>query len=45
MQEMMASQQKAKFGDVREISKADWVAEVNKAGEDIWVVVHVYKDS
>lgn len=40
---MKALQAKAKFGDVREISAVDYVDEVNKAGEDIWVVLHLYK--
>ncbi|XP_022130436.2 viral IAP-associated factor homolog isoform X1 [Pieris rapae] len=35
--------EKPKFGDVREISGQDYVQEVNKAGEDIWVVIHLYK--
>lgn len=41
--EMMATQQKAKFGSVKEISAVDYVGEVNKAGDDIWVVLHLYK--
>jgi len=41
--EMMALQQKAKFGDVREISAIDYVEQVNKAGEGIWVVLHLFK--
>ena len=40
---MTKAAQKAKFGDVREITKADWVQEVNKAGDGVWVVLHVYK--
>ena len=32
-----------RFGDVREISANDYVAEVNKAGEGIYVVLHLYK--
>ena len=43
MAEMKASQLKACYGEVREISKSDYVAEVNNAGEGIWVVLHVYK--
>ena len=39
----MALQQKAKFGSVREISAVDYVDEVNKAGEGVWVVLHLYK--
>jgi len=44
MAEMRVAQQKSRFGEVREISKADWVTEVNKAGDDVWVVIHVYKE-
>jgi len=36
-------QEKSRFGDVREISANDYVAEVNKAGEGIYVVLHLYK--
>jgi len=43
MAEIMAMQQKAKFGDVREISAIDYVDEVNKAGEGVWVVLHLFK--
>lgn len=43
MAEMKAAQERARFGDVREISKDEYVREVNKAGEGIWVVLHVYK--
>uniref|UniRef100_H2YLY7 Phosducin domain-containing protein n=1 Tax=Ciona savignyi TaxID=51511 RepID=H2YLY7_CIOSA len=41
--EMKAMQMKAKFGDVREISADDYVQQVNQAGEDVWVVLHLYK--
>lgn len=34
---------KAKYGSVLEISAQDYVQEVNKAGEDVWVVLHLYK--
>ncbi|XP_014471767.1 PREDICTED: viral IAP-associated factor homolog [Dinoponera quadriceps] len=34
---------RSKYGEVREISAEDYVREVNKAGEDIWVVLHLYK--
>lgn len=33
---------RAKFGSVREITGEEYVNEVNKAGEDIWVVLHLY---
>lgn len=34
---------KAKYGEVKEISGEDYVQEVNKAGDDIWVVLHLYR--
>jgi hypothetical protein len=34
---------KAKYGEVYEITAVDYVQEVNKAGEDTWVVLHLYK--
>lgn len=42
---MKVNQLKSRYGDVVEISKADYVQEVNKAGEGVWVVLHIYKDS
>ena len=41
--EMKAAQERARYGDVREISKDEYVREVNKAGDGIWVIIHVYK--
>ncbi|KAL0819352.1 hypothetical protein ABMA28_007477 [Loxostege sticticalis] len=35
--------EKPQFRDVREVSGQDYVQEVNKAGEGIWVVIHLYK--
>ena len=43
MAEYLARQQKAVFGSVREISAVDYVQEVNKAGSEVWVVLHLYK--
>uniref|UniRef100_A0A0K8VLM0 Viral IAP-associated factor n=1 Tax=Bactrocera latifrons TaxID=174628 RepID=A0A0K8VLM0_BACLA len=42
MAEMRAFAEKAKFGTVREISGQDYVSEVTKAGDGIWVVIHLY---
>lgn len=42
--ELKAQQMKARFGEVMDISKADYVAQVNNAGEGVWVVLHIYKD-
>lgn len=41
--EWKSSEMKNVFGEVMEISGQDYVKEVNKAGEDIWVVLHLYK--
>ncbi|XP_028037475.1 viral IAP-associated factor homolog [Bombyx mandarina] len=35
--------EKPRIGEVREVSGQDYVQEVNKAGQDIWVVIHLYK--
>ena len=43
MAEMKEAASKRKFGNVTEISGIDFVQEVNKAGECIWVVLHLYK--
>lgn len=40
--EMRALAEKPRFGSVREISGQDYVNEVTKAGEGIWVVLHLY---
>lgn len=34
---------KSKYGNVKEISGIDYVQEVNNAGEDVQVVLHLYK--
>jgi len=41
--ELQEKQKAAKFGDVREISAEDYKREVNNAGENIWVILHLYK--
>lgn len=41
--EMKAAVERNRFGDVREISAADYVEQVNEAGEGIWVVLHLFK--
>merc|ERR1712053_36402 len=41
--EMKALQAKSQFGSVREITAVDYVQEVNKAGDDIFVVLHLYR--
>jgi hypothetical protein len=41
--EMKFAQSRAVYGTVKEISAVDYVSEVNKAGKDVWVVLHLYK--
>ncbi|XP_018595385.1 phosducin-like protein 3 [Scleropages formosus] len=41
--EWRANELKKAFGEVKEISGQDYVQEVNKAGDGIWVVLHLYK--
>ena len=41
--EMKELASKEKFGDVRDISAADYVEQVNNAGQGVWVVLHLYK--
>uniref|UniRef100_A0A8C5MCV8 Phosducin-like protein 3 n=1 Tax=Leptobrachium leishanense TaxID=445787 RepID=A0A8C5MCV8_9ANUR len=43
MAEWQATQVKNKFGEVGEISGQDYVQEVTKAGKDLWVILHLYK--
>ena len=43
MAEMQKFQKAARFGEVMEITAVDYVQEVNKAGEGVWVVLHLYK--
>lgn len=41
---MKAKAAAARFGEVYEISKADWVREVTEASNSAWVVAHLYED-
>ncbi|KAL7983804.1 hypothetical protein Chor_000680 [Crotalus horridus] len=41
--EWKASQAKNKFGQVLEISGQDYIQEITKAGKNIWVILHLYK--
>jgi len=43
LQEMKSELSRSRFGEVLEISAQDYVKEVNKAGEGVWVVLHLYK--
>jgi len=41
--EMKSTMARSRFGTVLEISAQDYVTEVNKAGEGVWVILHLYK--
>ncbi|XP_058042230.1 phosducin-like protein 3 [Ahaetulla prasina] len=41
--EWKVSQEKNKFGQVLEISGQDYIQEITKAGKNIWVILHLYK--
>lgn len=43
LNEIQLSSQKQRFGEVREITATDYVMQVNRAGEDIWVVLLLYR--
>ena len=43
--ELRRMQEKAKFGEVIEITAQSWKKQVNEAGEDIVVIVHLYSHS
>lgn len=38
-----SSDNSPKFGDLREITASDYVEQVNKAGDNIWVVLLLYE--
>lgn len=41
---MRLKMDRARFGTVQEISKPDYIREVNQAGDGVWVVVHLYNN-
>jgi len=43
LQEIKSQLAKTQFGDVIEITAQNYVQEVNKAGDGVWVVLHLYK--
>lgn len=45
LQEIKSAQKASVYGDVREISRDEYVREVNQAGDGIWVILLVYKQS
>lgn len=45
MQEMQRIASKEKYGDVRQISKPDFVKEVTEASKECSVIVHLFQDA
>jgi len=45
VQEMKEATVKNRFGDLREISKADYISEVTDGSQTCYVVIHLYQDS
>ena len=43
MAEILARQKKEVYGSLREITGVYYVDEVNKAGQGVWVVLHLYQ--
>ncbi|XP_060821120.1 viral IAP-associated factor homolog isoform X2 [Bombus pascuorum] len=43
IEEMKKLAGKPTFGEVIEITSRDYIQEVNKAGENVWVILHLYK--
>lgn len=41
--EMRALASKAKYGTVMEITGQEYVQQVNRAGDGVWVILHLYK--
>ncbi len=44
LQELNSSSGSPNFGSLREIQRDQWLAEVTNAGNDVWVVVYLFKD-
>ena len=44
IRQLKQAQKKAKFGTMEQITRGDFVQQVTNAGEDVYVVVHLYKD-
>lgn len=43
LSELKAFTLKPTYGEIQEIAGQDFVQEVNKAGDGVWVVLHLYK--
>jgi len=43
LQELKDQASRSRYGEVIEISAVDYIKEVNQAGQDVWVVLHLYK--
>lgn len=45
LNELKMKKLRERFGEVYEITKADWTREVNDCSKTCWVIVHLYQDS
>ncbi|KAK9837828.1 hypothetical protein WJX74_005890 [Apatococcus lobatus] len=45
LQELKTASASLSFGNLREIQRSEWLAEVTNAGTEVWVVVHLFKDN
>lgn len=44
MEEMRQEKKVPLFGSVEQIGSSDFVREITNAGEEVWVVLHLFKD-
>lgn len=44
LQELQKASASQSFGELREISRSEWLAEVTNAGSEVWVVVQLFKE-
>ena len=44
LEEIKSETKKLKFGDIREINKQEYIAEVTNAPKDVFVVLNLYQD-
>jgi hypothetical protein len=41
---MKAEASREKYGQLTQISKPDFIKEVTEASQEVWVIVHLFKD-
>lgn len=43
LEELKTAAKQNKYGEVLEITGQEYVKEINQAGQDVWVVLHLYR--